>query len=80
MIDDVADKKTQVINQQRRGFVKQRAAVLAAAGLLNPIAGIAAPSHNYGIEGQLAPDLDLDYWIDGKGKRTRFDRESTKGK
>ena len=31
----------------------------------------ASAETEYGILGQMAPDLDLDTWIDGNGKKTR---------
>ncbi|OMH32218.1 hypothetical protein BGP75_16005 [Motiliproteus sp. MSK22-1] len=40
----------------------------------------ASAAGRHGIEGQQAPPLNLDYWIDGDGKRTRFDIKSTEGK
>lgn len=67
-------------NQQRRRFVKTSALALAGIGFLSPLSGLAASRHNYGIEGQIAPSLDLKYWIDGKGKRTRFEMGSVEGK
>ncbi len=68
------------LDQRRRRLIKGGAIALAAAGVFNPLASWGAARHNYGIEGQKAPSLELDYWIDGKGKRTRFDMRSLDGK
>ena len=68
-------------NHSRRKFLKFMAAQLPlSAALLAGIPGLAGANSRYGIEGHQAPGLDLDYWIDGHGKRTRFDMASLEGK
>ncbi len=38
------------------------------------------PLPKYGIEGYIAPEIKLDYWIDGDGKATTFSVEAERGK
>ncbi len=40
----------------------------------------AQSDHRYGIEGQLAPELELDYWIDKDGNPGEFSVEGSRGK
>lgn len=44
---------------------------LAAGASLMPIPSIGAPN-GYGIEGQMAPELEVPLWIDGEGEPTEF--------
>ena len=67
-------------NQNRRGFLKLLAAQLPVAGALWAGSLKATAAGRHGIEGQQAPELNLDYWIDEHGKRTQFDMKSTQGK
>ena len=67
-----------IINQQRRRFLASGAA-LAAAPLLLPTAA-SANADRYGIRGQMAPEIKLDYWIDKDGKESRFSVEENRGK
>jgi len=40
----------------------------------------AGPSDRYGIRGQQAPPLKMDYWIDASGQSTQFDQQQLEGK
>ena len=63
----------------RRDFMLLSAGATAATlGFQAPEAEAAAS--DYGIVGQLAPDLKLDYWIDKDGKDTTFSVFANKGK
>ena len=55
----------------RRDFLKTSLLSFGALSLANPTSSFAAPS-NYGIVGQHAPELEVDYWIDKDGKPTSF--------
>ena len=39
-----------------------------------------SPLPKYGIEGFIAPEVSVDYWIDGDGKPTTFSVEAARGK
>ncbi|MGB0846796.1 MAG: peroxiredoxin family protein [Thiolinea sp.] len=67
------------IDQQRRNFLLSGAA-LAAAPLLIPTQALAAEKDRYGIRGQLAPEITLDYWIDKEGKAGHFSVAENRGK
>ena len=55
----------------RREFMKKSLTGVAALGLSN-LAYAESASSRYGIVGQLAPELDIDYRIDSDGKLTTF--------
>lgn len=59
----------------RRRFVKS--GLYGAAATCLPLPALAR--RDYGIVGQSAPDLEIDYWIDRHGKPTRFDLAATRG-
>jgi len=65
--------------QDRRRFLQ-----LMAAGGLSVATGLAGKSAiaqtRRGIEGYEAPELALDYWIDGDGKPSQFSVLDSKGK
>lgn len=65
-----------------RRKVLQRAAVMASASstLLSSTTLQANSRHNYGIEGYMAPELELDYWIDAEGKPADFSITESRGK
>ena len=66
------------VNRARRTFSK---ALLAGgiAGTFATHAGAQSGS-KYGIEGVQAPEIELDYWIDGDGKPTSFSVHEQRGK
>jgi len=69
-------------NPERRHAMKKTAqytglAALASAGMT----GIAsAQESKYGIQGYMAPELAIDYWIDADGKPSSFSIAESKGK
>ncbi|MFT5259590.1 MAG: hypothetical protein ACI9J2_001176 [Saprospiraceae bacterium] len=64
----------------RRRFLTNTlsAAALGSAGLANTAR--AQSNHNYGIEGQIAPELKVPYWIDAQGEQTEFNLKEQRGK
>ena len=67
---------TDINNISRRRFLAAGLGV-AAVGLV-PNAG--AAGQQYGIYGQRAPELEVEYWIDPSGAPTHFDLSSAQGK
>ncbi len=70
----------------RRSILKTGAA-LAAGSSMGKLAFAAEENETaseelpkYGIEGYVAPEISLDYWIDGDGKPAEFSIEKSKGK
>lgn len=64
----------------RRYFLSGSAALLAAAAVApRPIAA-ARRRHPYGIVGQPAPEIELDYWIDRSGQAGAFSVRENRGK
>ena len=55
-------------------------AFTAATGLLQFPTGVLAASPGYGIEGRVAPELEIDYWIDSLGEPTSFRLADHQGK
>ncbi len=69
------------INSPSRRKLLQASALSATAGALGALPFAAhSQSHDYGIEGQEAPEIRLDYWIDGDGKETSFSVKENAGK
>jgi len=67
----------------RRQFLRNTLFVLpAAASLLTllPSQVSSAPASRYGILGQRAPTLKMDYWIDSQGEQTQFNPGLLSGK
>ncbi|MFQ6021865.1 MAG: peroxiredoxin family protein [Acidiferrobacterales bacterium] len=62
-------------------YATSTATVLAISTLgYRPRADAASVSSRYGILGQQAPELEVDYWIDKDGKPTRFSVAQARGK
>ena len=59
---------------------KRRTFLLASATTLLAPKIVQGKSNKYGIEGQIAPELKVSQWIDGKGKPTTFTLADHKGK
>ncbi len=77
-VDSVAGSMIEP-NQQRRRLLTAAGAggLLALSGLQR----VRAQNHrNYGIEGQSAPEIRLDYWIDKNGDATEFSVMENRGK
>jgi thiol-disulfide isomerase/thioredoxin len=64
---------------QRRDLLVKTAALGAAAGA-GLLAGDARAQQTRGIEGYKAPEIELDYWIDGDGKPAHFSVMESRGK
>ena len=62
----------------RRGLLTAGAVAAASLNLAWPAR--AAQSSRYGIVGQDAPELEVDFWIDGAGRPTRFSMTESRGK
>jgi len=68
-------------DQSRRGFIKRTGLATAGlAGLSHAGSLLAAEGDKYGIRGHEAPEIDIDYWIDGAGDDTQFSIKQAKGK
>ncbi len=74
---------------KRRQFLKKSTGYVGAAALgglsVKPLlaqdeTAPEDPLPKYGIEGFIAPEVTLDYWIDGDGKPTTFSVEGARGK
>lgn len=75
--------KAQLDTQRRRALQLGSAgtAALALGGFARtPAAFAQEASRQYGIEGQLAPEIKLDYWIDGQGEPGSFSVRNARGK
>lgn len=72
----MADSST--INKQRRSFLASGTA-LAASSFILPTHAL-AEDDRYGIRGQEAPEIKLDYWIDKDGKDGSFSVTENRGK
>lgn len=68
----------------RRRFLQQTAGtggLLAASGLLgNKLLAQSSNPQEPGIQSYVAPELEVDYWIDANGEPTTFSIEESKGK
>lgn len=63
----------------RRQLLKSAAAALGSAALLGSSPG-GATRIDYGIKGRIAPELQVDYWIDRDGAPTSFHLSDHAGK
>jgi len=63
----------------RRDILKTGLMGFGALSAINPSA-LNASSSRYGIVGQAAPELEIDYWIDKEGNPTRFKLADHKNK
>jgi len=66
-------------SKNRRNFL-QTASMGAAAMALGSTSTLVHGQTTRGIEGEMAPELSLDYWIDGDGKPSSFSVKESKGK
>lgn len=66
-------------DDHRRNFLKTSAA-LAVAGVSAGKLELAHAQSTPGIKGQVAPELDIDYWIDANGEPTTFSIADSEGK
>lgn len=67
------------------GVDSKRRSLLAAGAGLGALAtglcsGQAVAQSSYGVQGQLASEIELDYWIDHNGEETRFSIDEQRGK
>lgn len=63
----------------RRSVLKSSAFAFASAMLSKPNLSLAAAS-NYGIRGRVAPELQVDYWIDENGDPSAFNLADHEGR
>jgi hypothetical protein len=63
----------------RRGLIKYGLLAGTAAMIQKPVEALAATS-DYGISGRVAPELQIDYWIDRDGQDSRFLLADQQGK
>lgn len=63
----------------RRQILKSSLATFAGLSTLKAPQAVAA-SNGYGIVGQYAPELKVDYWIDQRGNKTSFKLADHQGK
>lgn len=66
-------------NQNRRDFLRTASALSATVALSGGMSGTAF-GQTRGIEGQMAPEIKLDYWIDAKGEPGHFSVTESRGK
>jgi thiol-disulfide isomerase/thioredoxin len=66
--------KTKPFSEKRRSLLVTGAATLAVPGFVKSDAG------DYGIEGQIAPELEVRQWIDGQGNPGSFSLAEQRGK
>ncbi|MCU7885507.1 MAG: redoxin domain-containing protein [Candidatus Thiodiazotropha sp. (ex Lucinoma annulata)] len=70
------------INPSRRRFLKVSSLlslpIISLAGSKQLFS--AGSADKYGIKGQQAPDLDIDYWIDANGQQSQFSQQQLKNK
>ena len=66
-------------NQNRRDFLRTASALSATMALSGGISSNAF-GQTRGIEGQLAPEIKLDYWIDAQGEPGHFSVTESRGK
>ncbi len=66
-------------NQNRRDFLRTASALSATMALSGGISGKVFGQAR-GIEGQMAPEIELDYWIDANGEPGKFSVTESRGK
>jgi thiol-disulfide isomerase/thioredoxin len=66
--------KKEPISQTRRSLILGGIAAVASPNLVK------AAANGYGIEGQIAPELEVSQWIDGTGQPTSFKLSNERGK
>ncbi len=64
----------------RRRMLALGAATIPALAALRPEVSDAQSQPRFGIGGQDAPELDINYWIDGDGKPANFSVKASAGK
>jgi len=67
-------------NPGRRDLIKNSAAIGAMAAAATFLSNPAEAQTSRGIEGFKAPEIELDYWIDGDGKPAHFSVMEARGK
>ncbi len=66
-------------NQNRRDFLRKASALSATMALSGGMSGKVL-GQTRGIEGQMAPEIKLDYWIDANGEPGDFSVAESRGK
>lgn len=64
----------------RRKALKTGAGLLTSAALIKSAPLLAQTNDRFGIRGYVAPEIELDYWIDHEGEPTQFSVAESKGK
>lgn len=64
----------------RRKFLHQAGAVTGTLALSSALGSKAIAQNTPGIEGHKAPEIKLDYWIDGDGEPAHFSVMESRGK
>lgn len=72
--------QTQKEPNARRTFLRKTAAATAALTASATVTDKVLAQSKPGIEGLIAPELDVNYWIDGNGEATTFSVTENKGK
>ncbi len=67
-------------SKNRRNFLRKASALSATMALSGGISGNASAQHTRGIEGQQAPEIKLDYWINADGEPGHFSVKESRGK
>jgi len=67
----------QTFDPMRRKIIAAGSFAVATTGL---ISSKRTSAQDFGIEGQEAPEISLDYWIDGDGKNSEFSVRKARGK
>ena len=65
---------------KRRSFLKKAGAVSGSLALSSALSGNVYGQTTRGIEGSEAPEIDIDYWIDGDGEPSSFSVMESRGK
>lgn len=90
-IQDLSGREVEKHDPSRRSFIQRGSALSAMAAVggtaMSTLAPVLhaqqqqeQPAAKYGIEGYIAPEISLDYWIDADGKDTTFSIEKARGK
>lgn len=68
------------VNQLRRKMLASGSLALAGTSLFASGISNAAEPDKYGIRGMEAPEIKLDYWVNGNGEDTTFSVKQSRGK
>lgn len=84
MTNILPNNSTSIVTASKRATVDRRAFLrtlsVGSAALALGVGGKAHSQATRGIEGYMAPELALDYWIDGDGNPSSFSMQKERGK